>query len=491
MLIVDWLSFWRRSDPEREALFDAAHNQYYSYQQLADASDYCACQLAAAGFVAGDRLALLAANCPQTLMLLFACARLGVVLVPLNYRLTASELSFVVTDAAPRLLLHDASYAELAAAMTLPAECQLFALAEWTHQPAASFLPDAATDAEAPLVIQYTSGTTGRAKGVMQSQRMISWNAINTTVSWDLCGSDCALVHTPFFHTGGLHVLTTPLLQRGGRLVLLPTFDAVAALRLIDEQRVSILFAVPTMFQMMLDAAEFADARLGSLRFCISGGAPCPLPLIAAYQARGLVFKQGYGLTEAGPNCMTLHQRLAVAKAGSVGVPNMYTQVRVVGDNGQPVAQGEVGELQLAGPTLCSGYWRNPEATTQLFDGAWLRTGDLVRMDVDGCCFIVDRKKDMFISGGENIYPAEIEAILLLHPAVQEVAVTGVADAKWGEVGQAHVLLREGESASSEQLLAFLATHLARYKLPKSFIFLQQPLPRTPTGKLRKNLLRS
>lgn len=490
MLIVDWLSFWRRSEPKREALFDAAQNRPYSYQELADASDYCACQLSAAGFGAGDRLALLAANCPQTLMLLFACARLGVVLVPLNYRLTASELSFIVADAAPRILLHDANYAELAAGIALPAGCQLLTLAEWAHQPASS-LPDIATDAEAPLVIQYTSGTTGRPKGVMQSQRMISWNAINTTVSWDLSGSDCALVHTPFFHTGGLHVLTTPLLQRGGKLVLLPAFDPVAALRLIDEQRVSILFAVPTMFQMMLETAEFAEASLGSLRFCISGGAPCPLPLIAAYQTRGLVFKQGYGLTEAGPNCMTLHQQLAVAKAGSVGGPNMYTQIRVVGDNGQPVAQGEVGELQLAGPTLCSGYWRNPEATTQLFDGIWLRTGDLVRMDVDGCCYIVDRKKDMFISGGENIYPAEIEAVLLLHPAVQEAAVTGVADAKWGEVGQAHVLLRDGEYASSEQLLAFLATHLARYKLPKSFIFLQQPLPRTSTGKLRKNLLRS
>lgn len=490
MLIVDWLSYWRHSEPEREALFDAAHNQHYSYRQLADASDHCARQLSAAGFAAGDRLALLAANCPQTLMLLFACARLGVVLVPLNYRLAAAELSFIVADAAPRFLLHDAGCAELAAGVTLSAGCQLLALAEWAHQPAAS-LPDTATDAEAPVVIQYTSGTTGRPKGVIQSQRMISWNAINTTVSWDLSGRDCALVHTPFFHTGGLHVLTTPLLQRGGKLVLLPAFDAATALRLIDEQRVSILFAVPTMFQMMLDTAEFVEASLGSLRFCISGGAPCPLPLIAAYQARGLVFKQGYGLTEAGPNCMTLHQRLAEDKAGSVGMPNMYTQVRVVGDNGQPVAQGEVGELQLGGPTLCSGYWRNPEATAQLFDAGWLRTGDLVRVDGEGCCYIVDRKKDMFISGGENIYPAEIEAILLLHPAVQEAAVTGIADAKWGEVGQAHVLLRNGECVSGEQLQAFLAAHLARYKLPKSFVFLHQPLPRTPTGKVRKNLLRS
>ena len=491
MLIADWLAFWRRCEPQRQALFDVARQRSYSYAQLADAADLCALQLQSLGLQQGERIALLAANCPQTLMLLFACARLGVVLVPLNYRLTPAELSAIVADADPSLLLHDDVYQPLAAAISMPEPCRRLALDDFSCLPMAGCLPDCCPDAELPLVIQYTSGTTGQPKGVMQSQRMIGWNAINSAVSWKLSADDCALVHTPFFHTGGLHVLTTPLLRIGGKLVLLPAFDASTAVRLIDEQRITALFAVPTMFQMMLDTPEFASARLDGLTFCVSGGAPCPVALIQAYQARGLTFKQGYGLTEAGPNCLTLHPPLAVSKAGSVGVPNMHTEVRVVDAEGSPVASGDVGELQLAGPTLCSGYWRNQTATAQLFDGKWLKTGDLVRVDADGCLYNVDRKKDMYIRGGENVYPAEVEAVLLQHPLVLEAAVVGVSDARWGEVGRAYLRLRDAAALDEPALHTFLASRLARYKWPKSLILINEPLPRTPTGKVQKNRLRS
>jgi fatty-acyl-CoA synthase len=213
--------------------------------------------------------------------------------------------------------------------------------------------------------------------------------------------------------------------------------------------------------------------------------------LIQSYQTRGLTFKQGYGLTEAGPNCLTLHPPLAVSKAGSVGVPNMHTEVRIVDGDGVPAKVGAVGELQLAGATLCSGYWRNASATAQLFDGKWLKTGDLVRVDEDGCFYIVDRKKDMYISGGENVYPAEVEAVLLQHPAVLEVAVVGVSDARWGEVGRAYLRLHEGVELDERALQAFLASRLARYKWPKSLVVIDEPLPRTPTGKVQKNRLRS
>ena len=491
MLIADWLTFWRRCEPHRQAVFDVARQRSYSYAQLADAAEQFALWLQAMDLPQGARIALLAANCPQTLMLLFACARLGLVLVPLNYRLSPAELSAIVADADPSLLLHDDVYQTLASAISLPESCRRLSLDDFSRVPLAGCLQDCWPDAEQPLVIQYTSGTTGQPKGVMQSQRMIGWNAINTAVSWKLSADDCALVHTPFFHTGGLHVLTTPLLRIGGRLVLLPAFDASMAVRLIDAQRVTALFAVPTMFQMMLDAPEFADARLDSLRFCVSGGAPCPVALIQSYQTRGLTFKQGYGLTEAGPNCLTLHPPLAVSKAGSVGVPNMHTEVRVVDGDGVPAKVGAVGELQLAGATLCSGYWRNASATAQLFDGKWLKTGDLVRVDEDGCFYIVDRKKDMYISGGENVYPAEVEAVLLQHPAVLEVAVVGVSDARWGEVGRAYLRLREGAELDERALQAFLASRLARYKWPKSLMVIDEPLPRTPTGKVQKNRLRS
>lgn len=488
MLIADWLARWRDYEPEREALFDAASGRRYSYRDLADAMDRQCAWLDASGVGAGERIAVLAVNHPETVTLLFACARLGCIMVPLNYRLTAAELNPILADAEPVWLLHDAAHAAFVASLELPAGCRSGKLADANHAGRAADRP--LPDAEQPLLILYTSGTTGRPKGVLQSQRMITWNAINTAVTWDLSGTDCALVHTPFFHTGGLHVLTTPLLQRGGRLVLLPLFEPQTALQLVEQERVTILFAVPTMFQMMLACEAFARCDLSALRFCISGGAPCPTALIEAYQARGLVFKQGYGLTEAGPNCFTLHQRDAVPRIGSVGRPNFYTGARVVNAAGEPVAAMQVGELWLAGPTLCSGYWRNPDASAQLFAGCWLRTGDLVRMDADGYCFVVDRKKDMYISGGENVYPAEVEAVLLQHPAVGEAAVIGVPHAKWGEVGEAHVVLRDGCVCSGEQLLAFAGERLARYKLPQHIVFSQQGLPRTPTGKIRKNLLR-
>lgn len=491
MLIADWLARWRDYEPEREALFDYASGVRCSYAELADASDLQCLRLQAAGLKRGDRIAVLAANRPETLTLLFACARLGCMLVPLNYRLSVAELNPILADAEPALLLHDDAYLSLAFTLELPRGCRLESFASWLQHAPEGELPAASADPEDPLLILYTSGTTGSAKGVLQSQRMISWNAINTATTWDLSGADCALVHTPFFHTGGLHVLTTPLLQRGGRLVLLSAFDAVTALRLVEQERVTVLFAVPTMFQMMRDSPIFSMADLGALRFCISGGAPCPVPLIEAYQARGLVFKQGYGLTEAGPNCFTLHQRDAVRKIGSVGKANFYTAAQIVDDHGLPPPAGHVGELWLGGPTLCSGYWRNPAATAQLFGGSWLRTGDLVRVDEEGYCYIVDRKKDMYISGGENIYPAEVEAVLLQHPAISEAAVIGVPHAKWGEVGEAHVVLKANADCSVEQLLAFVGERLARYKLPQRIVFSQQALPRTPTGKIRKNLLRS
>ena len=491
MLIGGWLEHWRAHQPLREALYDSAADRRISYGELANAVDLQLGRLIAAGIGAGDRVALLQFNRPETLTLLFACARLGCVLVPLNYRLTAAELTPILADAEPVLLLHDLPCQALAQALTLPEGCSVEPLDAWLARPSVAGPAPPSPDPEAPLLMLYTSGTTGRPKGVLQSQRMICWNAINTAISWDLSGADCALVHTPFFHTGGLHVLTTPLLQRGGRLVLLQSFDPESALRLIAEQRVTVLFAVPTMFQMLQQHADFAATDFSSLRFCISGGAPCPIPLIASYQARGVVFKQGYGLTEAGPNCFTLQQQDAVRKIGSVGKPNCYTEARVVDADGQTVADENVGELWLAGPTLCSGYWRNPEATQQLFAGEWLKTGDLVRIDGQGYCYVVDRKKDMYISGGENVYPAEIEAVLLQHPAVAEAAVIGIAHPKWGEVGEAHVLLNAGADCSAQQLLSFAAERLARYKLPQQVVFRQLPLPRTPTGKVRKNQLRS
>lgn len=298
------------------------------------------------------------------------------------------------------------------------------------------------------------------------------------------------MAHAPFFHTGGLNVLTLPLLQRGGFSVLLPRFDPGQVLSAIVNWRLSVLFAVPTMFQMLADHPDFAAAELDSLRFCISGGAPCPIPLIERWAARGLTFKQGYGLTEAGVNCLTLPEAYAVSHRGSVGFANWGTQTRIVDEAGQDVAVDQVGELWLAGPTLCSGYWRRPDASAELFAGRWLKTGDLFRRDAAGFHYVVDRKKDMYISGGENVYPAEVEAAIQRHPGVRAAAVVGVADARWGEVGHAFVEMTAGLTLDIDALNAHLASCLARFKRPQRIEQLDA-LPLTPSGKVHKVALRA
>lgn len=490
MLMFNWLDYWRLADPGREALFDVASGRRYSYSDLAAESLGQVARLHSVGIRPGDRIAALIGNRPEMLTLLFACAREGAILVPLNYRLSAAEVAAVLDDAGPRLILSAPEHRDLLDRFVPPDNCEIVDIEQWQARHQEPVVTGYESDPESPVLILYTSGTTGKPKGVVQSQRMIGWNALNTALSWELTPGDCALVHTPFFHTGGLHVLTTPLLQRGGRLVLLAAFNAQAALSLVQQERISVLFAVPTMFRMLADSSSFHLTDFGSVRFCISGGAPCPLDLIERYQQRGLVFRQGYGLTEAGPNCLTLQAADSIRKMGSVGRANVFTRLRCVDERGEVVVAGGVGELQLAGPMLCSGYWQNPTENRLLFDGEWLKTGDLARFDDEGFCYIVDRRKDMYISGGENVYPAEVEAALQQHPAIREVAVLGVPDARWGEVGRAFVVIKEGEHGDEAQLLAFAARHLARYKLPRDIVFRSEPLPRTTTGKILKKLLK-
>lgn len=498
MHIGNWLAQWRQYDPERVAIVDIAEERSYTYGALADRVDRLAGAMQARyGVAAGDRVAVISLNRVAVLELMFACARLNAILVPLNFRLTLPELCYMIEDSAPTLLFHDELYADIACQLGLHANlnCVNFAGNDQDEHAAVTAgaevpkIPAVAPDAELPVAILYTSGTTGKPKGALITHRMITWNAVNTSVTWDLSGQDVTLTHTPFFHTGGLHVLTSPLLLRGGKTVLLRSFEAGEALRVMAEHRCTVVFAVPTMFQMMLDHPQFATTDFSAIRFFISGGAPCPIPLIRAYQQRGLVFKQGYGLTEIGPNCFTLHERDAVRKVGSVGFPNFFVRARVVDDSGADLPADLVGELWLSSPATCGGYWRNPEASKALFEGEWLKTGDLVRIDEEGYCYVIDRKKDMFISGGMNVYPVEIEQALAHHPAVANAAVIGIPDEKWGEVGRALVVLKEGETVSEEDLLDFLAGRLGRFKLPKSFVFVDD-LPRTSTGKVQKTILR-
>lgn len=488
--VGEWLARREELSPNQIGLVDIASGARLTYRALNTRSRALATLLAERyGVRAGDRVAALAANSPEYLDAFFACALLGAILTPLNWRLTTPELAVILRDCEPALLLHDAAYSGSAqAAARAHGGLTLLDMDDFPGEDAtlaARAVPFATGDGEEIALILYTSGTTGTPKGAMLSHRMLTWNAINTQISWGLRENDIAPIFAPFFHAGGLNVLTTPLYHLGGTVVLLRDTSPAAVLRAITAERCTLLFAVPTVFQMMMESPDFAAADLSSLRFCISGGSSCPLPVIEGYSARGLEFRQGYGLTEVGVNCFSLAPEDALRKVGSVGRPVFHSRARIVDDDERDVANGEVGELALAGPHVCSGYWRRPEATAEAARGGWWHTGDLVRRDDEGYYYIVGRKKDMFISGGENVYPAEVEGVLATHAGVSEVAVLGRPDPKWGEVGLAVVVARQPGALTAQDVLAFCDGKLARYKIPKSVVF-AEALPRNAMGKVIK-----
>ena len=338
-------------------------------------------------------------------------------------------------------------------------------------------------------MIMYTSGTTGRPKGAVLTHGNVTWNAVNVVVDADFRADEVALAVAPLFHTAGLNMLCLPALLKGGTVVIEPAFDPERALAAIGAHRVTSLFGVPAIYDAMAAAPGWADADLSSLRTLLCGGAPVPLATIRRYTQRGLAFIQGYGMTESAPGALLLDAAHAQVKAGSAGVPHFFTDVRVAGPDGAQAAPGERGEIRVRGPNVMPGYWGQPEASAAVLDGGWLHSGDVGVTDADGYVSVVDRIKDMIISGGENIYPAEVENALLEHPAVADCAVIGVPDGTWGEVGRAVVVLRPGTAVTGPELLGFLDGRLARYKIPKSVCF-TGALPRTATGKILKKQLR-
>ncbi len=496
MIHGDWIGRWARYSPQKNALVELETGRGVTYGELADRVDRAARILRDAhGIGRGDRVALLGANRVEQVELYFAVAKLGAILVPINWRLSADEVAYVLGDCGPSLLIHGADVAETVGALpTLGWKGALLALdgegetyAQVRDAARATPITTEGIDDDSPAMLLYTSGTTGRPKGAVLTHGTITWNAVNTAAGWDLHGDDVTLTHTPFFHTGGWNVLTLPLLHRGATVVLAERFDPDATLDAIGRFGVTVLFAVPTMFQMMLESDRFTTADLSPVRFFISGGAPCPVPLIEAYQAHGVVFKQGYGLTEVGPNCFVLHERDAVRKAGSVGFPTLHLDTRLVDADGREVGPDEVGELQLRGPTVCAGYWGNAAATSEATrEGGWFATGDLFRRDADGYHYVVGRLKEMFISGGENVYPAEIERVLYDVPEVTEAAVVGIPDPRWGEVGHAFVAFGPGDlGPDGDAILTLCRERLARYKVPKHLTVLPE-LPKGSSGKIQK-----
>ncbi len=477
-----------RISPNQTALIEAHSGRRLSFLGVDDRARRVATALRRRGVGVGDRVAVLARNRLELFDLFFACGKLGATLVPLNLRLSPGEIAFLLRDCDPRLVAHAE---EFRAAVGDGFGPTLDLDQTWPEVLAEEPATEAAeVDPEDLAFLLYTGGTTGSPKGAMIPWRAVWANAVSTILTWGLSARDVSPLLFPLFHTGGWNVITLPLFVAGGKLVLMGDFDAAGTLATIERERATIVIGVPTMFHAMMSHPGFVAADLSSVREFVSGGAPCPVSILERYWARGARMRMGYGLTEVGPNNFYFDPEEACQRPRSVGKPSLSVEILLVDEAGENVAAGQEGELALRGPGVCRGYWRRPEeSAAALLPGGWFRTGDIARVDEDGFTYIVDRRKDMFISGGENVFPVEIEQVLATHPAVDLVAVIGIPDEKWGEVGKAFVRLRPGARVREKDLLAFCRERLGRYKVPK-IVELVEDLPLVGPGKISKAELR-
>jgi fatty-acyl-CoA synthase len=479
-----WLADRARTTPQRVAI--RFLGQDLTYAELDSRATRLAAGLAARGLRRGDRLATLTTTSPDHVATFFACARLGVALQPISWRLASAEVAYQLEDAEPSLLLASDDYAELA--RKAGTKVEIARIGDPTLE-ADGEVEDVARDDD-PLLLVYTSGTTGKPKGALLSHANCFWTNLSFDRTTSLRDGDVVLQVLPQFHVGGWNVQPLLAWWKGATVVLEPAFDAARALDLIAEHGVTTMMGVPATYLFLAQEPGFAVADLSSLRLAVVGGAPMPEALLETWIARGIEIVQGYGLTEAAPNVLCLPPEEATRKLGFAGKPYPHVDVALRdADTGALVEGTGTGELVVRGPNVFAGYWRNAEATEAAFADGWLLTGDVAERDAEGFYRIAGRIKDMVISGGENVYPAEIEDVLHAHPAVLEAAVVGVPDERWGEACAAFVVLREGSNVGTEELQRLCRDRLARFKVPKTFAFVDA-LPRSSMGKVLKDELR-
>lgn len=498
MYTVDWFAKRAQLSPSKTALIDAATRRSYTYAEWNESATRLAryfqeCQ----GLQKGDRVAVIAQNSIEYLTIWAACGKTGTILQNLNWRLSTHELSQLLQDAQPTLVLYSShfekeveelqsQYLEARQWLAMDADPIREEDAQWDafHAYPVQLMTEVRCTEQDPWVLCYTGGTTGLPKGAILSHGNIWANAINTVISWGLSAQDTALLNAPLFHTGGLNVFTSPLVYAGGTSIVCQGFDVEQVFDFVESGDITVFFGVPTMFVMLQEHPRWELSDFSSLHFVISGGAPCPLPVFEAFWAKGISFKTGYGLTEAGPNTFWLPPDKVQSKPGAVGVPLMHVEIQIVDSIGHPVSQGDVGELIIRGPHVTQGYWNQPQATAEAIRDGWLYTGDLASQDEEGYVTIAGRKKDMIISGGENIYPAEIESVLHAHPTIQEAAVVALPDPKWGEI-PVGVLRTTEKELSHTELTHYCRERLAKYKVPKRFVYVDELL-KTGAGKIDK-----
>lgn len=485
-----WLTDRARNTPQRVAI--DAGGRTVTYDRLHGWAWQVAGALAGAGAGPGDRVAVLAGNCPQYVAVVFACAASALVVVPLNWRQSPAELAYQLDDSGASVLVAEAEHMGLArrALDAGSGAAHLVEMDDLTTRPVDGLVAEGQAADDSPLFIVYTSGTTGRPKGAVLTHANVFWTNLSFDRTTDVCPTDVVLQVLPQFHVGGWNCQPLLAWWKGATVVLERTFDPQRVLRLVPEKGVTTMMGVPANYQFLADLPEFDRAELGSLRYVLVGGAPMPEALLRRWEDRGVRIIQGYGLTEASPNVLCLPSEDASRRLGFAGKPYPHVDVALWDPETGQLSDGPAtGELVVRGPNVFAGYWRNPEATAQAMRGGWLHTGDVAERDEEGFYRIKDRLKDMYISGGENVYPAEVETVLCAHPAIAEAAVIAVPDDRWGEAGLAVVALRPGATLRDDEVRRWCAGRLARYKVPRD-VRVVDALPRSAMNKVSKNELR-
>jgi len=484
----DWLKRREELSPDKIALTDKIKGNKLTYSEwngkVNKLANFLIYELK---IKKGDIVSVLSPNNREYLDLFFACGKIGAVLQNLNWRLTQFELLPLIQEAESEIIFYGKQVEKLAKELKIKKSVELNETL-WNSF-SSEFDSTAHTDWDDAWMICYTGGTTGIPKGVIITFKNITFNAINTVISWGLSNEDSAPIITPLFHTGGLNVFTTPLVYIGGESILMDKFDVDEIFDVIDNKEINLLFAVPSIFIALQNSSRWGEMDFSYLKFVINGGAPCPVPVFKKWWEKDVIFKTGYGLTEAGPNTFWLPDNYVKQKINFVGFPLFYINVKVVDDKGEECGINEEGELLIKGPHVTPGYFKREEETKKNIINGWLHTGDIAYRDSDGCYFIAGRKKELIISGGENIYPSEIESVLISHPKIKEAAVIGVIDEKWGEVPKAIIAVKDNFELSQEEVRNFLKERISSYKVPKSFVFLSE-IPKTPVGKIDKTFLK-
>jgi fatty-acyl-CoA synthase len=506
MNIAWWVQRWNELHPEKIAIF--FEGRKITYRELHGRANRVSCWLQSLGIEKGDRVAVMMRNCPEFIDIYLACARLGAIFVPINFRLTGPELTYILKNAQPRLFVFGKAFRQSVCELKLHHEKPHMALAclgsgkdpvkildfePETHKfdGKRPFLTKslAPADPEEPHVIMYTSGTTGAPKGAVLSYRKTLFNCLNADIFFKLHFDDTMLIILPLFHSGGLFIQASPVLYKGGTMIIHPKFDAVRTYADIERYRVTKFLGVPTIYKALLKKDLPIQQNVSTLKVSAIGGEKVTPELQRMCRKAGFAVRQIMGQTETSI-LFWASEEDSIKKPGTVGRPVFHSEVILMDDTGRPVKTGEVGEIAVRGSIMMKEYWQDPARTEETIRNGWLHTGDLARMDEDGYFFLVDRVKNMYISGGENVYPVEVEAVLKTHKAVKDAAVVGVPDEEWGETGKAFVVLRKGTLATCESLLSHCEMQLARYKWPGEIVFCEE-FPRTALGKVKKMLIDS